>query len=483
MLQVSYPANHRKEEPKAIHDYFFPDLKIQLIEEITSRHIQSFDALSVTLRLSTEDGHLETYLVQGSPYITLQYAKTTPVIRAFSIFTSVTCPPNDVKFGVCNSEDAADQTTWLQGVQFILQTQEGVSWMVFASEPITLRFDRVSKTTVTASDSFSGILRLAIIPPETTETSSTTTKPAPNQTSTMNNGPSTKSSGLQRLIYHAGVYPVSGRVSWSFGRAGTSDASVPSFSKTMTALAGSSAAKPGSSSKSAKQTGRIGTIEFKFETRTFAKTGSSATTPKPLLMLALPHHAQSLPESIQLGLDMFDLVYKCIKGPMRPILGTTWSYDEPLPSLGFDGDSGSSFSEKHFRAPGVRLTILKSLKQDVDLFKPTPTENIYGFGKQSARLAQLAHVASNLLPGNKTTDEHTEPNHEDKEIADILEYAKSTLRSSLERLLTSNVSDTLVYDANLGGMVTKDGLMNSEADFGNGRFNVSLFVKNQSCCA
>ena len=118
-------------------------------------------------------------------------------------------------------------------------------------------------------------------------------------------------------------------------------------------------------------------------------------------MLALPHHAQSLPTTVQLAKNMFDLVFECIKGPMRPVLGSSWSYDEPLPSLGFEGDSGSN-SDKLYLDPGVRSKIVKSLKEDVNIALPTPTENIYGFGKQVARLAQLAHIA-HVLQGNNNT--------------------------------------------------------------------------------
>lgn len=37
----------------------------------------------------------ETYLVQGSPYVTMKVKELTPVITALSIFESISCPSDD----------------------------------------------------------------------------------------------------------------------------------------------------------------------------------------------------------------------------------------------------------------------------------------------------------------------------------------------------------------------------------------------------
>ncbi len=50
---------------------------------------------------------------------------------------------------------------------------------------------------------------------------------------------------------------------------------------------------------------------------------------------------------------------------MRPVVGSTWTYDEYLPMLGFDGDSGAN-SNKTYLDPSVKGAILKSLEQDVE---------------------------------------------------------------------------------------------------------------------
>ena len=501
-LEVSYPAQHRKENAKEIHDYFFPDLTFGSNQDITSRKIMAFDPLSVQLRFNVagrQNSFWETYMVQGCPYITLKYSNASPIIKAFTMFTSLICPREitnrksrrKLKFGVCYSnnnttEQASSRLTTLHGVQFIMETQEGVRWIAFSSELISLKLDMNTRTTITVAaedgSPFSGILRLAIIPPTqemqhgpdsvTTQTSS-----ALDQIDYSN--------GMQRLIYHAGVYPVSGAVSWSFR---SSDVAASMGTKNaMHALSGSgfdfssSSASSSSFSSSSSTTGRIGTIEFKYKTQSFTQTSA---TPNALLMLALPHHAQKLPPSIQLGMDQFDLVYKCIKGPMRPVVGSTWAYDENLPTFGFVGDSGSNLS-KLYLDPSVKRVILQNLQADVSIAPPTSTEDIYGFGKQAARLAQLAHIAYTVIDnstnpfdsalssktGKKSKEDVESNNVSQASATDVLNKAVDALYHALDLLLTGKVSDALVYDANLGGIISLNGLRNPNADFGNGRYN------------
>lgn len=490
IIQVSYPAAHREEKPREIHDYFFPDLSFSTMEGNGQRYISSFDALSVTLHYNanTQSGAWDTYLVQGSPYVTMKYKNVSPVIHAFSIFKDVFCPRDEdassiyfgdgsrrrLSFGVCSQETSDDgSTSTLRGVQFMIQTKEDMNWFVFASEPITLSLDLRSMTTIKSLQRFSGVLRFAVIPPPSPTEGS-------NSTASSNYMKISSSKGLQRLIYHAGVYPVSGSVSWSFRPAAASDAS-KTLIKSITGLAGLSTPSqaPDSSSTTSTtntRTPRLGTIHFDFSTQTFAPT-SSATGSKALLMLALPHHSQSLPSDVLLGGSKFNLVYKSIKGPMAPVLGSSWSYDEVLPSLGFDGDSGSN-SMKPLQDPAVRAVIVKSLKEDIKLALPTMSENVYGFGKQAARLAQLAHIAYNLKEHsvsrsrNSTHSSNTTKSRDDiDDLSNVLSRATNLLMSSLGRFLSNNVSDVLLFDGNLGGLVTSDGLYDSSADFGNGRYN------------
>ncbi|EEC47217.1 endo-1,3-beta-glucosidase [Phaeodactylum tricornutum CCAP 1055/1] len=407
LLQVSYPASHRRELPKEIHDDFFPDLTFASVESTSQRHITAFDPLSVTVQYSTMNGGTwESYLVQGSPYVTLRYDNVTPKIRALSIFKT--------------------------------------------------------------SSAFKGVIRLAYIPPSVS-------KPSNNVIDV------TKSTGLQRLIYHAGVYPISGEVSWSF-RTSAHNSALSAATKSLNFLSGAKGTNAASESavksvlSSSSSPGCIGTIQFDFGVKAFAPA-TSASAADSLLMLALPHHAQSLLSSVQLPDETFDLAYKCIKGTMTPILGSSWVYDENLPSLGFDGDTGSN-SNKAYLDLNIRSTLIESLEKDMNLALPTLTENIYGFGKQIARLSQLAHIADVLRTGGVEVDENTNVMNnsklfesQEKRLDLIFNGTLSLLTSRLQQFLTSNISDSLVYDTNFGGMVSVDGLRDSNRDFGNGRYN------------
>ena len=98
MIQVSYPALRHLMDHLSIRDIFNPDLSLCTKEEVSNRHVQYFDQMSVTLRFEQslqetveEKGLWETYLVQGSPYVTARYENMTPVIHPLSIFKGISC--------------------------------------------------------------------------------------------------------------------------------------------------------------------------------------------------------------------------------------------------------------------------------------------------------------------------------------------------------------------------------------------------------
>ena len=188
-----------------------------------------------------------------------------------------------------------------------------------------------------------------------------------------------------------------------------------------------------------------------------------------LLMLSLPHHAQSLRPDSMLSSTQFDLVYQCIKGSMYPVVGDTWSYDVRLPQIGFDDVDMNAYTQD--LKSHVRDLILDNVKQDLDIILPTLSENVYGFGKQVARLAQLSHIASVMdfsawVRANRRTNTTS---GKGPKASSTFDHAIEQLQSFLVAFLDGQVSDQLVYDAKFGGIVTTDGLYDKNADFGNGR--------------
>jgi len=521
-MVASYPALHREEDSKAIHDYFVPDLTFESNEHAQQRYVTSFGPLSVTLQFRTtsssstgkasslEKGSWQSFLVQGSPYITLEYNYVSPRIKALSTFNDVMCPEEvgmkDVDFddnfsdddddngtsrrmrsrrrllGVCGvTEDSGGSgLTALRGVQFVLQTQEGVNWIMFSSEPMTFVFDPKIRKGVVSSKPFKGTLRLAVIPPSSKVESSDSGK-----------AKISSSTGFRRLVYHASVYPVDATVDYVF-RDPTAVTTTKVGKNALSGILGSAILTEGAKNRlTPKKARRVAEIRFHFTTRTTSSAVATANvdTGKTtgLLMLSLPHHVFSFTKSHILDAKHFDLVYQCIKGAMTPVVGSLWSYEEELLSLGFEPstEDASESLKLILSNKNVRKLMVDNLEIDEKIAPPAIDENIYGFGKQAARLAQLAHIADEILgPDHPTTlAANTNATHTNdishlgssRRVGDRLialrQNSMDKLSRHLELLFTDQLDDSLVYDASLGGLVSSNGLSDFNADFGNGRYN------------
>jgi hypothetical protein len=97
LLQISYPPIRRLTDKVSVRDIFNPDLTLSVSEKVSRRHITKFDPMSVTLKFITGESEnssfFETYLVQGSPYVTVKFQDVTPTFTALSTFQDIVCPP------------------------------------------------------------------------------------------------------------------------------------------------------------------------------------------------------------------------------------------------------------------------------------------------------------------------------------------------------------------------------------------------------
>jgi Predicted glycosyl hydrolase len=468
MMQISYPPLRRLTDKISIRDIFNPDMTIGTEEAIVKRNVVRFDPLSVTLRFystqvnphmeqngsdpDAKSSYWESYLVQGSPYVTAKFNDVTPVFTPLSIFQTLDCPWDDVGntnttysevFGVCSKHNES-----LNGVQFLVRTQENLTWMIFASEPISLALDS-SKRTIRSKEKFKGIIRLALIPPPLHDY-------ALKQNGNQYQGVSLSySQGVKRLIYHAHAYPVGATVSWDF-----QDIAASSTSQ----LLNSNHEDILRDVPNKVEDFTLATVKFAFQVKSM-NSDSSKSTPildDRLLMLALPHHAAVLPSNMILS--EFDLEYQCIKGLMKPVVGSHWSYVEQLTDIGFDMDQDIRNLQK--LSFDQEQVILKQVELDLGRVLPTLTENIYGFGKQIARLAQLCHIASILeRPSFQSDATNVSMNRV------LTSRATSTLHDLLTKFLDGFSTDNLLYDINFGGIITHNGVLNKEEDFGNGWYN------------
>jgi endo-1,3(4)-beta-glucanase len=227
---------------------------------------------------------------------------------------------------------------------------------------------------------------------------------------------------------------------------------------------------------------------------------STPSSKVSLLTLALPHHASfiSSAEEMLLQPTEFDLDYYSIKGRLTPVIGNSWSYEEDLTSIGFGDEptvkpspsSSTATTTKTTTTPvisgrhqtiseltavaaldqSVRDLILDTLTADIKLNLPDNNNGAYGFGKQIARLAQLAHVAERVEVENGSTSVNSRNNTGSGATA---RRTYALLQMYLTMWLTGDdgSSGSLVYDASLGGILSKEGMKDPYSDFGNGRYN------------
>jgi len=310
----------------------------------------------------------------------------------------------------------------LKGTQFIVRTQEDVSCLLVTSKTVTIEFDVIRKTDVKFSEPFDGVLRYAFVPPfQTNDYDKTNTFPH-----TYDHVDTKTSTGFKALMDYSTIYPVGANVNWRF-----------------------------ESSPASSKDANLGKIQFQFKTKSMYDDPDQAPSTKckdDLLMLSLPHHTQVLTNNNILSVTEFNLFYRTIKGYMAPVTGSCWEMEEPLTETGFD--SPYSLDRIQNLNATVKDTILKNIKLDMKLVLPNLNENNYGYGKQVARVAQLAHITNNLKHDDDTEGTYS--------------TLLNLLYTYVTDFLNGTVKDKLVYDTNLGGMVSLDGLKNSGADFGNG---------------
>jgi Glycosyl hydrolase family 81 C-terminal domain/Glycosyl hydrolase family 81 N-terminal domain len=368
--------------------------------------------------------------------------------------------------------------TVFRGVQFVLQTQEGVHWIVFSSEPISFVYDTRIRTTVVASKAFKGTIRLAIIPTSSSQVRETDSNGMVKISS---------STGLRRLVYHASVYPVGAKVDYVFrDLASTTTTATAAASKSFLSVLTGSVGGLGTSreTKVTPSGERVASVHFHFQTKIANSNANAAAVATgkttDLLMLSLPHHAVSFNPNHVLDAKHFDLAYLCIKGAMAPVVGSIWTYEEKLLPLGFEPILTDAWpyspTEETLRNPAIRKLLADNLEDDLNIAMPTRTENVYGFGKQIARLGQLAHIADVLVGPDHASSNNSVSGKPalkglEARLLHIRDSAMEKLNGYLELLLENQLSDSLLYDASLGGLVSTEGLADFNADFGNGRYN------------
>jgi endo-1,3(4)-beta-glucanase len=119
----------------------------------TTRAVIGYDLLSVTLRYGVAAGTMTAPLVQGMPYVTVDYAGLQPVILPGS---------DGVASRTITSVNGSSVTGNLAaGSRFQLALSDGTTWIVYASSPVTFNY---LPGKVSVNSAFTGTLRVANAP-------------------------------------------------------------------------------------------------------------------------------------------------------------------------------------------------------------------------------------------------------------------------------------------------------------------------------
>jgi endo-1,3(4)-beta-glucanase len=127
-----------------------PDVKQLVLGSLaafTGHVVTAYDALSVTLRYAAPGGTMSAPLVQGMPYVTVEYAGLRPLLSP-GTYTLL-------------SVNGATTPGVASGARFELALSDGTTWIVYAAPALAFDWNHGS---MTAQGAFAGTLRVADSP-------------------------------------------------------------------------------------------------------------------------------------------------------------------------------------------------------------------------------------------------------------------------------------------------------------------------------
>jgi endo-1,3(4)-beta-glucanase len=178
---------------------------------------------------------------------------------------------------------------------------------------------------------------------------------------------------------------------------------------------------------------QAGYIEFAFQT---IGTG----LPSNLLIMALPHHVDCLASG---NTKVLAGSYQTMKGLMTGFVGSVWRLREALTPVVWSAPSGVPASKKQ--------DIINALNGDQ--YARGQSLDPYWGGKSLAKMARLALIADEV---GQTA---------------VAASIRANLKADLAPWFLATNTDPLYFDSSYGGTVSKNGLADAGADYGNGYYN------------
>lgn len=139
-MEMSYPGFVTSQN--YVLSVFLPNIRLTVKEEVSRRHVVAFDDLSVTMEWVSSQGTLKAIIVQGSPYITFVIDNLTPVLSTMHALMNPT-------------------NVMLRDTKFRLSMNNGQTWLVHASSPLTFLFKGPGDAPE-ATLPFTGVLRFSL---------------------------------------------------------------------------------------------------------------------------------------------------------------------------------------------------------------------------------------------------------------------------------------------------------------------------------
>ncbi|MCO5597238.1 hypothetical protein L7F22_051314 [Adiantum nelumboides] len=153
------------------------------------------------------------------------------------------------------------------------------------------------------------------------------------------------------------------------------------------------------------------------------------------------------------------VMYKTMDGDMYAAVGEPWTLNEMPISVGW-------YSSKGIPDKYCQETIASALRNDVATLTKITTDSSYFYAKALARAARLALIAEEVGALDL--------------LRPIRDFLVESMTPWMEGSLTANA---LLYDEKWGGLTTRNGSVNSGADFGFGVYNDRHYHLGYFCYA
>ena len=412
-LELGYGYARRTATTETVVDPFVPDVRIAGDED---PKVVAFDALTLTIKFKD----VTLYAARGSPYVTLEIVETP---------LRITWPAGVARFGGVGADRTNDDPTCAAHKACSKAGLLGDCCPTPAGDVLDCCTISETKSTGTSFDIVAGdgfAWRLYTSTPVTL--SSLASEPTTLVVVVVSNNNNNKSPVVLRIAHapdsdaaklldaHCETYAVAGRVTYT-------NATDYAFHWTTTSI-----------------------VKRKKKKKKKKKA--------PLLSLALPHHAASFVTKNASVLTSLVGTWWAIKGPLTPVLGRTWRMRIPL-----DQEPPGLFAP---RPPRDEMTIALLVSADVEALPSVVdtakeiafarASGVYTSGKRATKFASLAVAAK--AAG----------------LDDAAERAALAAAGAVAPWLDP-AADLLVYDKTFGGICTRAGLLDVNADFGNGKYN------------